>query len=173
MGDTSNGTWRFKQTGILFTDTELTLPTGCVNEEERGLGLSLLGFSLSGRRSSHRDADAPLAFLDTCSHRKQSPTPVSAYLLPRVMEGQESLPVRNWALTVFYIDCGGRGPALHPTEMAHMLLHFRSTRVADHSSSLDTAIQYQYWKHLEPGRSLLGSSPCLLPSLLQGGSWHR
>lgn len=34
MGDTSNATRRFRWTGLVFPDTVLTLPTGCVSEEE-------------------------------------------------------------------------------------------------------------------------------------------
>lgn len=57
----------------LFTDTMLTLPTGCVNEEERGLGVCLVWFSSS--KSSPRDTDALPAFLHVLPGN-QSPTPV-------------------------------------------------------------------------------------------------
>lgn len=44
MGDTSNATWRFKWTGRVFTDTMLTLPTGCVKLEEGLGGVSQVAF---------------------------------------------------------------------------------------------------------------------------------
>lgn len=141
MGDTANATWRFEWTGMVFTDTMLTLPTGCVNKEERGLGVCVLGgFLLQRRAATETQMRCRLSHL--CSHRKQSPTPAPAHPLPRLRKGQETSASDNGALTVFSKHHGGRGPALCPAEMAHKLLHFRGTRTADPLSSLDMVAQY-------------------------------
>lgn len=92
MGDTSNATWRFKWTGRVFTDTMLTSPTGCVNEEQRGLGVCLVWFSPS-KKISHRDTDALPPFLYVLP-RKQCPTPVPT-LHQGLGRGRRHLPVRT------------------------------------------------------------------------------
>lgn len=154
--------WRFKQTGILFTDTMLTLPTGCVNEEEWGLGLWLVWFSLSEKRSSQRHR-CTTGFPGHILPQKAKPNTSVCLPSAKGHEGAGESARENWALTVFYVDCGGSGPALHPTEMAHMLLHFRSTSVADHFSSLDSAVQYQHWTVEAPGAWMEPARPLSLP----------
>lgn len=144
MGDTSNATRRFEWTGGVFTDTMLTLPAGCVKLEEGLGGASQVAFSAKEEQPQRHWCTAGCP-------AKQSPTPAPAYSTPRLGKGQEMSAGGNWGLMVFYKHSGGRGPALLPAEMTHMLLHLRSTRTVVWLSSLGMVAQYQHWKHLEPG----------------------
>lgn len=117
MGDTSNATWRFKWTGTVFTDTMLTLPTGCVNEEERGLGVRLVWFSPSKKKSSHRDTDVLPAFLHVLP-RKQSPTPVPT-LHQGLGRGRRRLPVKI-GLSRCFTNTVGEGVLLYTPQRGHI-----------------------------------------------------
>lgn len=120
----------------------LPLPAGCV-KAEKGLGVCPEQLSASKKKSSHRDLDALLAVLQ--SKAQHWPLPTLHQGLGRV---RRCLLVRT-GLSVFQKHCGGRGPALVPAEMTHLLLHLRSTRTVVCLSSLGVVAQYQRWKHLE------------------------
>lgn len=76
----------------MFTDTVLTLPTECINEEERGLGVHLGWFSPSKKRSSHRDTDVLLAFRQVLTQKAKSKASTSAQGSGR---GRRCLPART------------------------------------------------------------------------------
>jgi len=116
------------------------------------------GFLLLRRGAARVTGTLP-AFLHVPPQKAKPNT--SAFPPPRLGKGQ-GMSASNWALMVFYKHRGGRGAALHPTERAHTLLHFRSTKTVNRLSSPDVAAQYGHWECLKSGWSLLGSS-LLLP----------
>lgn len=68
----------------MFTDIMPTLPLGCVNEEERGLGARLLSC---------------FVFFFTFKEQKSKPS-ASAYPSPGLEKGQKPSASENQALTV-------------------------------------------------------------------------
>ena len=119
MGDTSNAMWRFKWTGIVFTDTMLTLPTGCVNEEERVLGVCLGWFSPSKKRSRHRDTDALPAFPAHAPTESKGQHQWLPTLHQGSGRGRRCLPVRT-GLSRCFTNTMGEGVLLYAPQRWHI-----------------------------------------------------